>query len=68
MEDLPVLQITGSDANTPCVDSSIYTADTDEEEDDFKMPLLQMKQVKAEDHMSDYKSSSTEEFDIDSQD
>ena len=66
-EDFPVLQVTCSDNKMPCVDQGIHTADTEEEDDD-KIPLLQMKQVKAEDHMTDYKSSSTDEFEDNSQD
>ena len=36
-------------------------------EDDDKIPLSQMKQVKAEDRMTDYKSSSTDKFEDNSQ-
>ena len=63
---MKILQITGSDANITCFDKSIFTADTEGEDDDV-IPLSQMKQIKAEDHMSDYKSSSNKEFDMNSQ-
>ena len=65
-ENLPILQITGSDPNITYVDKSIFSADTEDEDDDV-IPLSQMEHIKAEDHMSDYKSSSTEEFDKNSQ-
>ena len=67
-EDLPVLQITGSGEKTLCLDESMFTADSeDEEDDDNCFPLSQMEEIKAEDCMSDYKSSLTEEFDDNSQ-
>lgn len=66
-EDLPHLHVTCSDDKTPCVDESIHTDDTEEDDDD-KIPLSQMKQVKAEDRMADYKGSTTDEFEDNSQD
>ena len=58
-ENIPLLEVSGSGSSGDLtfVDPSIFEAETEDEDDDI--PLSQMVQVKAEDHMSDYKSSLT---------
>ena len=66
-ECVPIVKISETVTEQNIVDKSLFEVDTEEEMDSETedIPLLQMKAVKAEDRMVDYKSqmSSTDEYD-----
>ena len=66
-ECVPIVKISETVTEQNIVDKNLFEVDTEEEMDSETedMPLSQMKAVKAEDHMVDYKSqtSSTDEYD-----